>query len=204
MGSGALSRGIVVGLCGPIGAGKSAVLETARSLGWETVEVDRLAHGLYAAGTGLSEAIFTAFGPQVRSVDGSVDRKALGAIVFQGQARMRDLEGWVHPAVHREMDRLVEDAREAGTRLLMEAAILPRRPEFCAGLDAVIAVTAPEEMRLERVMARDGISRDAAKARLERAVSPEEVLSVATVVLENAGTPEQLAAAARLCLESPL
>lgn len=194
----------MVGLCGPIGSGKSAVLETARGLGWETVDVDRVAHGLYAAGTALSESIFAAFGPQVRRPDGSVDRKALGAIVFQDPGRMRELEALVHPAVHREMDRLVEEARAAGSRLLLEAAILPRRPEFCARLDAVIAVTAPEEVRLERVMARDGIARDAAMARLERAVSLEEVLSVATLVLENAGSREELAKAARLCLEFPL
>lgn len=193
----------MVGLCGPIGAGKSAVLETARSLGWETVEVDRLAHGLYAAGTALSEAIFAVFGAGVRHADGAVDRKALGAVVFGDPVRMRELESLVHPAVHREMDRLAAQAREAGTRLLMEAAILPRRPEFCAGLDAVIAVTAPEEVRLARVMERDGISREAALARLERAVPPEEVLAVATLVLENSGTREELAAAARLCLESP-
>ena len=64
--------GCVVGLCGPIGAGKTLCLEAARALGWETVEVDRLAHGLYAAGTELSDSILAAFGSPVRAEGGWV------------------------------------------------------------------------------------------------------------------------------------
>jgi len=175
----------VVGLCGPIGAGKSQFARVACELGWETVDVDKLAHSLYAPGTGLSQAIFAAFGEGVRHPDGSVDRKALGATVFADATRMKELEALVHPAVHREMDALLERARREGTRLVLEAAILPRRPEFCRRLDAVVAVTAPQALRLERVMARDGLDRDAAQARLARAVSPEMIAACATHVLDN-------------------
>lgn len=175
----------VVGLCGPIGAGKSQFARVACELGWETVDVDKLAHSLYAPGTGLSQAIFAAFGEGVRHPDGSVDRKALGATVFADATRMKELEALVHPAVHREMDALLERARREGTRLVLEAAILPRRPEFCRRLDAVVAVTAPQALRLERVMARDGLDRDAAQARLARAVPPEAIAACATHALDN-------------------
>lgn len=190
----------VVGLCGPIGSGKTLCLEAARELGWETVEVDRLAHGLYAAGTGLSREIFAEFGDGVRAPDGSVDRKALGAVVFADPGRMRRLEAQVHPAVHQAMDEAVSQARARGAKLLLEAAILPRRPDFCAGLDAVVAVGAPDEVRLARVMERDGISREAALDRLARAVSPEEIRKVATHALENGADRATFLEAARALL----
>lgn len=191
----------VVGLCGPIGSGKTLCLQAAREMGWETLEVDRLAHGLYAAGTELSRGIFAAFGDGVRAPDGSVDRKALGAVVFADPGEMRRLEALVHPAVHRAMDEAVSQARARGAKLLLEAAILPRRPEFCAGLDAVVAVGAPDEVRLARVMERDGISREAAQDRMARAASPEEIGKVATHELENGEDREAFLEAARALLE---
>jgi len=175
----------VVGLCGPIGSGKSLFADVAQEMGWETVDVDKLAHGLYAPGTELSQAIFATFGESVRMPDGAVDRKALGAIVFADAMCMKELEALVHPAVHREMDLLVQRARREGTRLVLEAAILPRRPEFCKGLDAVVAVTAPHEQRMDRVMARDGLDREAAQARLAKAVPPEAIAACATHELVN-------------------
>jgi len=190
----------VVGLCGPIGSGKTLCLQAARELGWETLEVDRLAHGLYAAGTGLSREIFAAFGDGMRAPDGSVDRKALGTVVFADPGEMRRLEALVHPAVHRAMDEAVAGARARGANLLLEAAILPRRPDFCAGLDAVVAVSAPDEVRLARVMERDGISREAAQDRMARAVSPEEIGKVATHGLENGLDREAFLEAARTLL----
>jgi dephospho-CoA kinase len=99
------------------------------------------------------------------------------------------------------MDEVVEATRRDGKRLLLEAAILPKRPEFCARLDAVIAVTAPAEMRLSRVMGRDGLSRQAALERMARAISPEKIRDCATHELVNGADPYDFRMRARELLQ---
>src|SRR5512132_2422149 len=90
-----------VALTGGIATGKSHVLEQFRLRGVPCLDADVLAHGVTAAGTEATRDITARFGPGVVSADGSIDRQALGAIVFQDASARHDLEAIVHPAVYR-------------------------------------------------------------------------------------------------------
>ena len=181
-----MSGGKVVGLCGPIGAGKSLCACVAREEGWSVADADRLVHELYAPGQELAMAILAAF-PAAATPEMGVDRRALGRIVFSDRKALARLNGLVHPAVRVRMGELAVRARAAGDRLVLEIPLLSRREGLYRDLDAVVAVLADDAVRLSRVMERDRLPEEEAQARLSRAVPQGEVRSVATHVLENSG-----------------
>src|SRR6476619_5622319 len=92
-----------VALTGGIATGKSYVLDRFRGLGVPCLDADVLAHGVTTAGTEATAAIAARFGPAILQPDGSIDRKALGAIVFENETARRALEAIVHPAVYRSI-----------------------------------------------------------------------------------------------------
>jgi len=184
-----LNAGKVVGLCGPIGAGKSLCARVAVEEGWTVADADKLVHALYGPGQELSQALFAAF-PGIEAPDGGVDRKALGKVVFADREALLRLNALVHPAVRTHMARLAAEARRNGGLLVLEIPLLSRRESFYSDLDAVVAVLADDAVRLSRVMERDRLSEEEAQARLERAVAPQEIRSCATHVLENSSDPE--------------
>lgn len=152
-------------------------------------DADKLVHELYGPGQNLSQALFAAF-PGIEAPDGSVDRKALGRIVFADHQALLRLNSLVHPAVRARMAGLATQARASGELLVLEIPLLSRRESFYGDLDAVVAVLADDAVRLSRVMERDRLSEEEAQARLERAVAPQDVRSCATHVLENSSDPE--------------
>lgn len=152
------------------------------------LDADRVAHGLYEAGTAMCADIVEEFGAGVRSPDGSIDRRALGAVVFADPARLKALEAIVHPALRRHLMERVEALSERGEDVVLEMALLSRWPEMAAKLDRVLGVSAPRELRLARLRARNGISEDEALQRLDRQESEEVLLACATETMVNVGT----------------
>lgn len=174
-----------IGLVGGIASGKSLAARWFAERGWNVLDADRIAHGLYAAGTPMSVAIVREFGPEVRSPDGSIDRKALGAIVFAHPERMKALEAIVHPALRHHLGQRVDCAALEGERIVLEMALLARWPEMVAKLDLVVGISAPPELRLSRLRLRNGLSESEALDRLSRQEPEEILLSCATDVVVN-------------------
>ncbi len=116
---------LIIGVTGPIAAGKSAVDGMLRDLGADpVVDGDAVVHGLYRTSAPLQEALAAAFGPDVRGADGAIDRGALGARVFGDPAALRRLEDLVHPATRAEVRARLAAAEAA-------------RPDSVAVVDAV-------------------------------------------------------------------
>ncbi len=176
--------GLVVGLGGPIGAGKSLAARVAAEEGWTVVDADRLVHRLYEPGQKLAGEIFAAF-PSVRAADGSVDRRALGRIVFGDAAALARLNALVRPAVGGAIISRCRRAHEEGTFLVLEIPLLSKSEAYYRECDAIVVVVADDMVRLARVMERDRLPEEEAAARLARAVPQEELRSCATYVLEN-------------------
>ena len=109
----------VIGLSGGIGSGKSTVSQRFAELGAAIVDADAIVHELQATGTPLLAEIAEAFGPGVLAAEGSLDRKALGAIVFADEAKRAELGRLVHPRVGAEMFRRTQEARDAGLPLIL-------------------------------------------------------------------------------------
>lgn len=181
-----------IGLVGGIASGKSLAATWFSARGWTVVDADRVAHGLYAPGTALAEAIVEVFGPVVRAKDGGIDRQALGAIVFGDPARLERLEALVHPVLREFLMERMEQAEASGESLVLEMALLSRWPAMAKRLDEVVGISAPDETRLARLVARNGLSLEAARARMARQGSEEGLLSCATLVVRNDATWEEL------------
>lgn len=179
------------GLVGAIASGKSTAARWFSARGWHVVDADREAHALYRPGSPLVAALSRRFGSGVVAPDGSVDRAALGRIVFADPGALRDLDALVHPAARERIAAAVEAHRARGEDVVLEMALLHRWPEMVARLDRVVGISCPDGIRLERLAARSGLDRAEAARRLA-AQDQELLLSPATSVVGNAGTEEEL------------
>jgi dephospho-CoA kinase len=184
----------VVGLTGGIGSGKSEVGKVFAGLGAFRIEADLLARQAVAPGSEALERIFARW-PQVRRSDGSLDRTALGEIVFVSLEQRAELERIVHPAVQALTLRAMRQARE--DQLVIREVPLLFETGLDAEMDAVVLVTAPKERRIERVMARNAWTREQVLQRMEAQIEPEEAARRATYVLRNDGDLTMLQAQAK-------
>ena len=157
---------LVVGLIGPIAAGKSVVLDEMERLGAFGVRADDVSRELLAPGSELLERVIAEFGEQYREDDGGLDRRALGTAVFADPLARGRLEQVVHPAMVARMAELIENQRARADRpevMVIEAANLPQMGGV--GLvDVTVQVTASPETRVRRLMARDGVSEEYARS----------------------------------------
>ncbi len=182
---------MLIGLTGGIASGKSTVARRFAQLGAAVVDADVLAREAVAPGTPGLAAVVDRFGSGVLSADGSLDRPALGRIVFGDEAARKDLEAIIHPQVQRLSAEAVARARAADpdgvfvydVPLLVEAG---RTTEW----DAIVVVDAPAEERVHRLVELRGMDEQQAWARVRSQASDAERLAVADVVIDSSGTPE--------------
>ncbi len=181
----------ILGLTGNIASGKTTVGLMLLELGLSTyIDADNVVHELYLPGQALPARLAEAFGPGVLDADGGVDRRALGAIVFNQPERLRQLESIVHPAVREallaKVRALPADAIGALDAIkLVESGYAP----FCHGL---WIVTCPEEIQLQRLTQQRGLSVEEARARLAAQPPIEAKLPLATAVIHNDGSLDSL------------
>jgi len=173
-----------VGLTGGIGSGKSEVARRLAELGALVVDADVVAREVVEPGTPGFARVVEAFGPEVLAADGSLDRAALAARVFSDPERLAVLNRIVHPLVAARTADLVADARE-DTVVVNDVPLLVENG-LEGAYDVVVVVDAPEDVRLQRLVAR-GIDAADARARMRAQVSRDERLVVADYVIDNAG-----------------
>ena len=176
---------IVTGL---IGSGKSAVCALLRERGIPVYDSDARTKGLYDRRPALVGRLEEALGLPLRGTDGRLDRKALAARIFSDAAARKKLEAIVYPEVLADFKRW--RARQKGAPfVVLESAVILSKPVFDGLADAVVLVSAPEEVRLWRVMQRDSLPAEAVRARMAAQVVPMEKV---TATLFNEGTPQAL------------
>ncbi len=155
----------VVGLTGPTGAGKSTAAEMFRSLGAEIIDCDRLAGNVLTMPECV-DALKKAFGDDI-APGGSVNRRLLAERAFRSPEETEKLNGITHPAIIREMERRIRAGKEAGVPMVLVDGALLFESGVYRSLDTTIAILADRELRLRRVMERDGLSRKQAEERAE-------------------------------------
>jgi dephospho-CoA kinase len=201
-------RSWIVGLTGGIGTGKSRVAELLRSWGAAVECADQVVRQLQSPGSPVLAAIAAEFGPTILRPSGELDREALGAIVFRDPDARQRLERLVHPEVLPELTRRMAAHQAAGTPvialdipLLLEGKKAGRGAASALPFDAIALVYASPATQIERVMARDGLSRDAAQRRVLAQMPIDEKRGLADVVIENDGdwskTEDQVRAVVR-------
>ena len=174
----------VIGLTGPMGAGKSTVAQMLRELGAKVIDADAVVHQEQSRGTVGYSAIVQRFGTKVLGEDNEIDRTKLAQEVFADPHKLSDLEKIIHPRV---IARTLEarSMLKDGDVLVIEAIKLLDSPtrSIC---DRIWVVTAPRDVMLERLEAR-GMPRAESEARLRHQRSEADFRSAADVVIENAG-----------------
>ena len=181
-----------IGLTGGIASGKSAVAELLRAKGAVIVDADVLAREVVEPGTPALAAIVDRFGRGVLLPDGRLDRARLGQLVFSDADARADLNAIVHPAVRRRAAELEADA-PAGSVVVHAIPLLVETGQ-AASFDMVVVVDADPTIQVDRLRARNGLSRADAEARLAAQASREERLRAADVVIDNSGTRDALEA----------
>jgi dephospho-CoA kinase len=179
----------VVGLTGGIASGKSTVSAMLEEAGVPVIDADRLAREAVEPGRPAFDEIVAAFGRGVVGADGRLDRARLGAIVFADPEARRRLEAIVHPRVFEaERAALAELARaRPGSVAVVDAALLLESGNH-RWMDAVVLVAAPRETQIARLMARSGLPRAEAEARLAAQWPLEAKRPYADYEIDNAGT----------------
>lgn len=172
-------------LTGGIGSGKSTVADGLESEGFPVLRADRLAAEAVAPGTAGLQAVVEHFGPGVVRPDGSLDRKGLGDIVFADPHQKQALEAIVHPAVQALYDQKKQALEATGAGLLFYEIPLLVETQRAQHFDAVIAVTAPYDVRIARVIQRSGLSQAQVQARLANQATDFQRICVADLVIHN-------------------
>lgn len=178
-----------LGLTGGIACGKSVVRRRLEERGIPALDADAVVHRLLGPGTEVARRIGDAFGEGVMAKDGSVDRKALGGIVFGDEEARKKLNAIVHPEVWREIERFFE-SKASEPLALVDAALMIETGSYRL-YDAVIVVHCPAELQRERLMARDGISREEAELRIRSQMPIEEKKRFATHLIDTSGSMDE-------------
>jgi dephospho-CoA kinase len=184
----------ILGLTGGIASGKSTASARFAELGVPIVDADKLAREVVEKGTdGLAE-IVKVFGPEVLDAEGALDRKKLGAIVFDDADLRKRLEQITHPRIAAlSMQRMAAIATSGAPYGLYEAALLVEKGTHRA-MNGLVVVAASPEVQLARVMKRDGLDEAAARARLAAQMPLADKIAAATWVIWNDGDLDALRA----------
>jgi dephospho-CoA kinase len=184
----------VVAITGGIGSGKSAVAEIFGQLGAAVVDADVLAREVVAPGsTGLRDIQATfPTEPLVKS-DGTLDRHRLGALIFADPSKRQTVEAILHPQIRALWLSKLEQLSSSGAPVIVYVVpLLFESQKPMPELQTIVLVTAPEELRISRVIARDGLSPEAAQQRLRSQLPDSEKIEKSHYVIINDSTREAL------------
>lgn len=174
--------GLKIGVTGGIGSGKSVVTRLFRLLNVPTYDADTAAKAIMTDSRAVRAQLVAGFGPAVYLPDGSLNRSWLSDRVFHDEKALKKLNSIVHPAVIQHGNEWAE--AQSGPYSVKEAALLFESGSF-QSLDYTILVSSPLELRIHRVMKRDGVSRQEIVARMDQQMPEEDKLKLANRVIYN-------------------
>lgn len=175
----------LIGLTGGIGSGKSTIARRLAEHGAHIIDADQVAREVVKPGTPALSEIAALFGAHVLSSDGSLDRGALGDIVFANPAKRLQLNDIVHPAVQKRTKELFSQAPNDAIVVYDVPLLVETQNEY--SFEEIIVASAPEAIRVERLMEHRGMLESEAVARIDSQASEEERLKIASVVIDTSG-----------------
>lgn len=182
----------IVGLTGGIASGKSQAAGFLETLGAHCVDADAISHALTGENGRLLPDLRREFGDEIFLEDGRLNRRLLGDMVFSDPEQRKKLDALMHPAVQKAMLDEVEQADQNGEKLIfLNVPLL-----FETGMDVLCSetwlVSVSPEKQLERLMQRDSLTEEQARARIASQMSLEEKSELATVIIDNSRTIEKM------------
>jgi dephospho-CoA kinase len=178
---------LVIGLTGGIGTGKSEVAGLLQSFGAEVISADQVGHEAYTPNSESWREVVNAFGEEILHPDGQIDRGRLGAIVFSAPEQLDKLNAIMHPRMARMVGDKIEVLRDKGApAVVVEAAVL-----FEAGWDSLVdevwTTDSPVELVIERLQARNGMSEEEVRRRINSQMDRSERIERSDLVVDNSG-----------------
>jgi len=180
----------VVGLTGGIGSGKSTVARIFEELGATVIDTDAIAHALTGPGGAAIAPIRAAFGADYITAEGALARARMRELVFADVTRKSELEAILHPLIRRRSEELARDAR--GPYVILMVPLLIESRDYRARCQRVLVVDCPEQLQVERVAARSGISAAQVRAIMATQVSRAARVAAADDVIDNSRDLAQL------------
>ncbi|WP_026676551.1 dephospho-CoA kinase [Fictibacillus gelatini] len=183
---------LIIGLTGGIASGKSTVSNIFKSYGIPVVDADVIARQVVEKGMPAYNEIVASFGKEILDENGDIHRKKLGSIVFHDDEKRMLLNSIVHPAVRQEMRRQADQFLAEGYETVVLDIPLLFESKLTHMVDVTLLIYVDEEVQYERLMARDQMTFEEAKARITSQIPLKEKRQLADAVIENNGTLEQL------------
>ncbi|MEK6531957.1 MAG: dephospho-CoA kinase [Deltaproteobacteria bacterium] len=189
---------MLVGLTGGVASGKSLVASELKRLGAHLIDADDVAREITSQGMPAYHAIVREFGAEALLKDGSINRRALGGIVFSDPGKLKRLNAITHPLIREAIEKRIKDI-EAGHKnplIIVDAALLIETG-FYKKVSKVIVVYADEALQRERIMKRNNLNGQEAEKRIAAQMPLKEKLKFADYVIYNDLSPEETLCAAR-------
>ncbi len=171
-----------VALTGSIATGKSTVVSCFKEEGFEVIDADKIAHEVLAA---QHQEIARRFGQELVQ-DGEVDRKGLGAIVFADERKRKELEALLHPLIYQHIEKRAKELDASKRLYFVDIPLFYETNRY--PIKRVLVVYAPPLVQLQRLMLRDGLSKEEAQKRIAMQLPIEEKRQKADYVIDNSGT----------------
>ena len=175
----------IIGITGPSGSGKSLLCRHLSEMGIPSIDADAVYHGMLTPPSRCIDAIVAAFGDDLLAPDGSIDRSVLSARVFSDHAQLELLNATVLPIVIDEINKMISELDKRGAHTVAVDAPTLIESGFYRSCDMIIAVIAPIESRIRRIMNRDKISEERAKQRVLSQKADDFYSSVADMTIFN-------------------
>ena len=175
----------VIGLTGGIGSGKSTVSQFLAELGVVILNADEVGHKAFKPDTEIWHKVVAAFGRQIVTPDGNIDRKKLGEIVFGNAESLSRLNQIMHPRMYAQVKAQLEEYRQQGTRVVVLEAPLLLEAGWTPLVDEVWVTTASEATVLKRLEERSGMSQAESLTRIRSQMASEERVKYADVVINT-------------------
>lgn len=182
---------LIIGLTGNIGCGKSSLSKIFMDKGIDVVDADIVSRQIFEDKE-LLQTVFEKFGPSIKNNDGSLNRKALGNIVFNDDEKLIELNNITHPRIKEKIFNQIRNLEEQGKPIVILDGALLVETGYLDDVDKLIVVTCDEEIQIERIKKRDNCTKLEALSRIKSQMSQVEKVKYADYTIDNSGTIEEL------------
>lgn len=181
-----------IGLTGSIGTGKSTVSKLLRERGIAVIDADLLAREIVKKGQECLNDLKNVFGNQILTLDGELDRKKLGQIVFSDDGKLELLNSITHPHIRRRMKDQMNELESKNNKFIVLDIPLLFEAQMEDLVDIVLVVFAKEEIQIKRIMERDNCTQEEAMRIIKAQISQQDKISKSDYTIDNSGTIEEL------------
>ena len=182
---------IILGLTGSIGCGKSSLSNILRDNNINIIDADIISRKIFEDEK-LLASVFEHFGDSIKNEDGSLNRKALGNIVFNDDEKLIALNNLTHPKIKENILKKVEEYKTQGKKIVAIDAALLIEDNYLPYIDKLILVTCKKDIQIKRIIARDNCTEKEAISRINSQMSQEDKAKFADYIIDNSGSFENL------------